>query len=229
MNTIHWFRQDLRLADNPGLNAASEGSVLPIYILDEVNAKEHQMGQASKVWLNRSLQALNKALSGNLNCFVGDPLEIIVKLCKVHNIKSVHWNRCYEPWRMERDQVIKTTLQENGIDVHSYNGSLLWEPWEVKKTDGTHYKVFTPFYKKGCLNAAPPRSPLNVPKLKCISSDLACSIESMHLGEPNDPRLSTWQVGEDAAKVKLLKFIEHHIDHYKKGRDHPAQTPGPGP
>ena len=24
-------------------------------------------------------------------------------------------------------------------------------------------------------------------------------------------------------KEKLLKFIEHHIDHYKKGRDHPAE------
>ena len=34
--SIHWFRQDLRLSDNPALSAAIEsGDTLPIYILDE--------------------------------------------------------------------------------------------------------------------------------------------------------------------------------------------------
>ena len=36
---IHWFRQDLRLSDNPSLSAAAaKGAVLPVYILDDVNA-----------------------------------------------------------------------------------------------------------------------------------------------------------------------------------------------
>ena len=40
MNII-WFRQDLRLKDNPALNyaARSDANVLPIYILDDENAK----------------------------------------------------------------------------------------------------------------------------------------------------------------------------------------------
>ena len=40
--SIFWFRQDLRIADNPGLSEAiSKGSVLPIYIYDNVNSKEY--------------------------------------------------------------------------------------------------------------------------------------------------------------------------------------------
>jgi deoxyribodipyrimidine photo-lyase len=36
---IVWFRQDLRIHDNPALRAAAaQGAVLPIYILDDENA-----------------------------------------------------------------------------------------------------------------------------------------------------------------------------------------------
>ena len=60
---ICWFRQDLRLADNPAFQQASElGEVLPIYILDDVHAGAHQMGEASRVWLSEALSALNQDL-----------------------------------------------------------------------------------------------------------------------------------------------------------------------
>ena len=43
---IHWFRQDLRLADNPSLHfAAQNGPITPIFIHDTVNnsQKEYQL------------------------------------------------------------------------------------------------------------------------------------------------------------------------------------------
>ena len=47
---IVWFRQDLRLADNPALDAAvqSGAEILPLFILDDVNAVEHARGAASR-------------------------------------------------------------------------------------------------------------------------------------------------------------------------------------
>lgn len=37
---IVWFRQDLRLADNPALNAAAESGapVVPVHVLDDAGA-----------------------------------------------------------------------------------------------------------------------------------------------------------------------------------------------
>ena len=36
---VMWFRQDLRLADNPALtNALEDGKTLPIFILDDFNS-----------------------------------------------------------------------------------------------------------------------------------------------------------------------------------------------
>ena len=38
MPIVHWFRRDLRLADNTALNAAardSDGAVIPVFVLDD--------------------------------------------------------------------------------------------------------------------------------------------------------------------------------------------------
>ena len=77
---IHWFRQDLRLSDNPSLSAAAaNGAVLPVYILDDANAGDHRMGGASRWWLHHSLTALNQALDGKLIVLSGNPAEILAK------------------------------------------------------------------------------------------------------------------------------------------------------
>ena len=70
MRAIHWFRNDLRLADNPALNAASENDVLPIFIHDTDDAED--LGEASKVWLHHSLEKLNHSLGGKLHFIKGN-------------------------------------------------------------------------------------------------------------------------------------------------------------
>ena len=52
---------------------------------------------------------------------------------------------------INRDTEIKEHFQPLGINVESYNASLLWEPWEVHKDDGTPYMVFSPFSEKAVL------------------------------------------------------------------------------
>ena len=91
------------------------------------------------------------------------PIACCRSWSRLTNVESVFWNRCYEPWRRARDTTIKAELAARGIRAESDNGSLLWEPWEVLKKDGSPYRVFTPFFRRGCLNAAPPRKPLAVP------------------------------------------------------------------
>lgn len=218
---IHWFRQDLRLHDNPALHAASSDTILPIYILDTKNPGSHAMGDASKLWLHHSLDALNKSLKGNLSFYMGDPEEILQDLIKRHGIEGIYWNRCYEPWAIERDTKIKKSL---GVEVHSFNGSLLWEPWDVLKADKTPYKVFTPFYRKGCLNAPAPRPPLDTPELALVK-DPSLSLEELNL-LPTKPWGKTltdhWEIGEAGAQKRLDAFLENGIENYKKGRDFPA-------
>ena len=147
--SIVWFRQDLRIKDNPALLAATEvGEIIPVYILDEENAQEYSMGGASKWWLHESLKSLNKSLDGKLNFYKGDARKVINDLCEKNQISHVFWNRCYEPWRISRDSSIKSDIESMNIEVKSFNASLLWEPWTIKKDDGTPIRCLHLFIVK---------------------------------------------------------------------------------
>ncbi len=222
--TLFWFRQDLRIADNPGLfEAAQNGTVLPIYILDTEDPK---IGSASKWWLHHSLSALNESLDNTLNVYVGRSQNILLEILQKNTIHAVYWNRCYEPWRIANDSLIKAELKNKNIECKSFNGSLLWEPWEVLKKDRTPYKIFTPFYTRGCLQAKPPRHPLPQPeRLKLVKDPTnPTTLESLSLlpkvGWDKQMR-SCWDIGEHAAQARLIEFLEHGLQGYKEDRNYP--------
>ena len=224
---IHWFRQDLRLSDNPALTLATQHShVLPIYILDDENAGRYAMGAASRWWLSHSLASLDQSLDGNLSLYQGNPLEILSDIISRFEVEAIYWNRCYEPWRIARDATIKEHLTTKGIHVKSSNASLLWEPWQIKKEDGTPYKVFTPFYRKGCLQAEPPRSPLAVPEHGKYLHD---PVGTVHLDQlPLLPQIrwdqklaSHWEIGEAGAHHRFQQFLNEGLSQYKNGRNLP--------
>lgn len=225
---IYWFRQDLRLADNPALTLAVEhGRVFPLYILDDDHVGDYAMGGASRWWLHHSLQSLNDSLDGALSVYRGDPLDILNEIIARHGVSAVFWNRCYEPWRLARDMQIKQQLKTRGMTIKSPNGSLLWEPWSMKKSDGTPYKVFTPFYRKGCLRAQAPREPLPTPKNAVYLKDkTSLDIDQLKLLPRvrwDKPLESYWNIGETGAHHCFQQFIEQGLSHYKNGRNHPSK------
>ena len=228
IKSLFWFRQDLRLADNPGLLAAlNNGPAILIYIYEK-DLSDHAIGGASKWWLHHSLVSLNASVENHLNIYCGSPEDIIFELVEKYGIESVYWNRCYEPWRINQDKQIKTKLKQNSIYCESFNASLLWEPWEVLKKDGTMYKVFTPYYKNGCMSAAPCRKPLAKPKDITVFFDSSNSSTVQDLNLLPDIKWyseieNTWDVGEVAAIKKLKIFLKNGINNYKNARDFPGQ------
>jgi len=226
---IVWFRQDLRLRDNPAVAAAvaTGGAVLPVYILDDDNAGEWSAGSASRWWLHASLAALDAALDGHLRCFRGRADEILPRLARNLDAAAVYWNRCYEPWRIKRDRQIKATLRGDGRIAESFNGSLLFEPQSVTKADGTAYKVFTPFYRKGCLLGTPPPRPTigTARPAGFLSEAPGHALADLGLLPPvrwYDSIAACWTPGEGGARQRLETFLASGLAGYKEGRDVPA-------
>ena len=228
IKSICWLRQDLRLSDNPALSAAADaGTVLLVYILDTTHSEKKPLGAASRTWLHHSLAALQNACNKKLILQQGDPLAVLSSLIKKHAITSVYWNRCYEPWQIHRDKKIKSALKRNGLSVHTFNASLLWEPWEIEKKAGGNYQVFTPFYQKGCLPHTPPRRPLPAPKSLTLIPDASSSTSLSNLTllpthNWHKACISHWEVGEAGANNRLQSFIKKTLQHYKSSRDFPA-------
>ncbi|UZD89994.1 cryptochrome/photolyase family protein [Cognatishimia activa] len=221
---IHWFRKDLRLSDNPALCAAAKtGAVLPLYILDPDHLEG--LGSASRVWLCHSLHQLKGSLNNNLLILAGRPLDILPKLVTETNAAHVTWTRRYDPDGIAQDQTLKSQLETQGTRVLSLNGSLLWEPWEVQKPDQTPYRVFTPFFKRGCTAAPLPRHPLPAPILEFAEFSQHSKADLSKLLPNTDWHQSVtshWQPGECGAAQSLCTFIERALRGYKKGRDFPA-------
>ena len=225
---IVWFRQDLRLSDNPALHAAAAtgAPVFPVFILDDDTAGDWKPGSASRSWLRKSLASLDESLGGALRLLYGEADKIIAELVSDTGAAAVYWNRCVEPWRMTRDGDIKSALLDRDVEVHTYNGNYVYDPAEIRKQDGTPYRVFTPFYRKGCLENGPePREPLPSP------SDLRLdtNIDPSHRQDRSaltayswfDGGTRDWQPGEAGAGKALQRFIEHGLDDYAEGRDRP--------
>lgn len=227
-NAIVWFRQDLRLDDNPAFSEACfhHDKVIPIYILDEIAT---HIGGAQRWWLHHSLASLDKGLKKlglNLCLRQGNALEVLKKLVENHHIESIYWNRCYDPAAIARDTVIKKIFQTSGVRIVSTNGHLLHEPWQIKNSTGHFFKVFTPYWRT-CLkqmNAPEPYTISRIPKALDAHSDALASWKLL----PSNPNWAEafgdyWQPGEEGASRKLVNFVNANLNGYSISRDEPAK------
>jgi deoxyribodipyrimidine photo-lyase len=224
--TIYWLRNDLRLSDNPALSFACNNSdeIIIIFILDEINHRN--IGQASKWYLHHSLENLNHRLNNKINFYNGDSTKILNQIIEQNKVDSLVWNRCYEPSRIKQDSEIKKNLKTK-IEVESFNGSLLFEPWEVLKNDQKPYKVFTHYYRNGCLKGKAPRSAIKKPdQINAINIDDHLKLKDLKLL----PKIKWdkimkdfWQIGEEASHEKLQNFVKNSLSDYKEGRNFPNQ------
>ena len=171
------------------------------------------------------MQSLDQSLQGRLNIFIGNPLQILSRLVEENQAAGVYWNRCYDAQSIERDGLIKSTFRDAGLQVKSFNGSLLWEPWQVLKNDGTHYKVFTPYYRRGCLQQPAPRRPLPAPEnMQLLKLDNSLTVEALSLLPAinwHKKMEGHWDISEEGARDRLDKFIFNGIQDYRDGRNFP--------
>ncbi len=229
---IVWFRNDLRVADNPALSAAAAtgAPIVALYVLDDAAADQWRRGAASRWWLHHSLQSLSETLQQlgvQLVLRQGRAEFLIEELATNIGANKIFWNRLYEPWAMERDSQIKIQLKHQNIEAQSFNASLLFEPSHLRNKQGDVFKVFTPFWR-ACLAAAMPTSPLAAPKklnpFIGVESD-ALSQWSLTPSRPNWAKAfsASWDVGEAAALNKLKLFLSKKIMSYKIDRDFMAK------
>jgi deoxyribodipyrimidine photo-lyase len=223
-----WFREDLRLADNPALCEATRRGrpVLPVYILDDEAAGPWAMGGASRWWLHQSLKSLDRALGGTLVCVSGSAERWIPQLARDIGAASVHINRCVAPWQIDADERVEAALARDGISLDRHCGSSLYDPLKVLKPDGTPYRVFTPFYRRGCLgHEQQPRAPLPAPDaIHTVDCQAGDGIDALGLMPDIDwysGLEETWSVGEDHAHERLDDFLEKGLAGYESGRNRP--------
>ncbi|HEX7654302.1 MAG TPA: deoxyribodipyrimidine photo-lyase, partial [Verrucomicrobiae bacterium] len=225
-----WFRIDLRLADNPALQAAlrQEAAVIPVYIHAPEEEAAWRPGGASDWWLHQSLAALERdlgELGARLIIRPGPALATLQQLIRETGATGVFWNRRYEPAVIARDAVIKDALRAEGHKADSYNAALLHEPWTVKNKSGNPFQVFTPYWRH-CLTLDEPHAPLRAPTSWPTPAKWPKSQALAELGL--EPKIAwagglaaTWKPGSTGAQHALTTFLDRAAAEYSENRNRP--------
>jgi deoxyribodipyrimidine photo-lyase len=228
---ILWFRRDLRLGDQPMLAAAAASGrpLLPVVILDP---ETEALGAAPKWRLGLSVAAFAQALEGvgaRLILRRGRALEVLRGLVAETGAGGVWWSRLHDPASVARDTAVTAALKPDGLQVRSFAGHLLHEPWEVETGQGGFYRVFTPYWKamRGMGVALPDPAPRRLRGVETWpASDRLEDWRlgaAMHRGAAVVARYQA--VGEAAARGKLSMFLDGPVERYGERRDFPG-VPG---
>jgi len=226
-----WFRSDLRLDDNPALTAAveSKSAVVPVFVWCPEEEQAWAPGAASRWWLAQSLRDLDarlRAAGSRLILARGPSLPTLLRLAEESGANAVYWNRRYEPASIARDEASKRALTDRGIAAHSFNASLLFEPWTITKSDGTPYQVFSAFYR-ACLARRRPADPLAAPRSLPAPQawPLGLGIDALALEPASDWTAglrAAWTPGEAGAADQLTRFLDGPgAETYEHERDRP--------
>lgn len=228
---IVWFRQDLRLKDNPALHAAVQTGrpVIPVYIGSPEEEGDWAPGAASKWWLHQSLQALAEDLESRGSRLIlarGPALAALKKLAASSGATAVHWNKRYEPAAVQCSQQVSDGLKQSAIQPAEFNGALLSDPTQFANKTGQPYQVFTAF-KRGLLHVLDPGPMLPVPR-KLLGPERwpeSAGLQSLSL-MPKIQWYTTmaahWVPGERGAGQNLTEFLRTSVEDYATARDLPA-------
>ena len=225
---IVWFRQDLRLADNPMLVYAQQQNrpIIPVYIYDNVSSEQWKRGSASQWWLHHALEDLSAKLKGKLVIRQGDPLQILQDIIQETSADTILWNRQYEPSAVTRDTHIKSVLKAQDLEVKSFQASLLFEPWSVTTKAGTFFKVYTPFMKacRAVLSTLRPAMPeVSAPLLQDdITSIKIADLKLLPQLNWDEQFYDVWKPTEEGAHQALQHFLETRLQSYTEGRNFPS-------
>ena len=209
---IIWFRRDLRISDHPALLEALKDSdeIVPVFILDKAQISE----ASSKLlaYMSQSLRALDASLGNRLHIIEGDQVEVLKELIALYNVTEVHISTEYERYGAERDARVEAA----GIPLIRTGSPYAVAPGRVlKASDGTPYKVYTPFYKLWCAHGW--RAPAVTP-----SEIKAPFPPDKYRAFPDFPvpaGAKIIEAGEAAALKRFQEFTESHLDGYDENRN----------
>ena len=232
-NALVWFRNDLRLDDQPALRAALDAGQVPVCIYIHAPDEEGawRPGAASDAWRQRSLAALDASLrarGSRLRIFSGPSLELLGTIAAACDAEAVYWTRRYEPEIERRDAAIKRALREQGLHAESFNGSLLFEPWTLATKQGGPYRVFTPFWRTALADwraSAPWSAPPSLPDLEGDPDGIRLEVLRLAPARGWDAAFwEHWIPGEAGAREALEVFVDGALHDYRQQRERPDRV-----
>ncbi len=225
---LFWLRDDFRIARNDGLAEATynHDKVVVFYLYKDQIYKEQQ---AQKWWLNKSILNFEKKLNElniNLEIIETKSFKLFFDKLVQKNDFSIYWNKVYEPEFLKFDEYLLSIFKNKNIVFKRFKGNALNEIHEVKKNDGTPFKVFTPFWRtaeKHFIDKIPSKKKTIKKCKKKINYFKNCIKPEKILPKNNwfKDFEKIWSPEEETASKELKNFIKDRLENYSEGRNLP--------
>jgi deoxyribodipyrimidine photo-lyase len=232
---IHWFRRDLRLADNTALHHAllTGNPVVPVFILDDYILGQGTAGERRLHFLRTALEDLDARLrerGTRLLVRRGDAPRELNRLAEETGAWAVYFNRDHTPYARQRDTRATRGLQLTGIVTQVFDDLLLVPPFALLDADGDIPHTFSAFSRRWfhALDVDP--EPLADPTDGTLmgAAELPTSLDGWaETLAPGMAGPSAWPGATPAtAQERLRRFAADGLAGYDRGRDLPADEDG---
>lgn len=230
MHNIVWFRSDLRVYDNPALNAAMQGgSVVAIYLLSQSQWDNHSISPAKRGLIVGQIKALAEQLS-KLNVPLkviscsgfDDYADILSEQALQLGVSNVYCNIEYELNEKRCAQTVEGKLGSVNVKLIEFHDSCMVRPGQIRTKQGECYKVYSAFKREFIAQHERYARPiLNRPQAQAktgVDTDIAV----LDVIKVEAKWSALWPAGEDEAHDRLNRFVESHIKEYDLKRDIPS-------
>ena len=238
--SVHLFRKDLRLHDNPTLHTCLEGSgtFYPVYVLDTTAARHSKISGNRWNFLLESLRDLDSQLArlgSHLFVVRGREIEVLPKLFTEWGVSRLSFEADSDPFGAQRDAVVRHLAEEAGVEVVSKTSHTLYEPGEVlHPNQGVAPMLFEDFMrivKENALTVPSPVKEVDRRLFGCCVTPVAVD-HYANFGVPElnevgvkDSRLATssslWRGGEQEA-LRRLVLLEQQVSDVLSRRERNA-------
>ncbi len=229
---LHWFRNDLRTLDNPGLLAAateSQGNAIACFCLAEDQWLQHDMAPIKVDFLYRTLKELNTRLTKlgipfhilQCNNFADMPDKLIT-LANSQACEAIYFNEEYGVNERRRDRHLKMIADNAGTNVRIFRDQSIIPVGQIRTQQGLPYSVFSPFKCTWWTHLSQTEMMLWPEPRKQDGQPCTKDFKLPPLKLYSYKDSSAYKTGQDEAHQRLDRFVENQGRHYHKQRDIPS-------
>ena len=232
MKSLIWFRNDLRMDDNPALRAACAefDEVHALYIFSNSQMKLHNEASCKIEFIIENLKSLEKSLNElniPLTIIDSDGMNhdpsIILNFVNERTITNVYWNNQFGIDEESRDKELQELLKINNINFSTYDAQVLFPAGTFKTGEGKPYSVFTPFKKRWIENFNLDLLDIEFKYTPKIKTSISSNIDNFDFSfnKHHSVDMKLWPVGENEALKNLNKYLDKKIFNYSRDRNDP--------
>ena len=230
MKGIVWFRSDLRVDDNPALNAALSvcEEVIAIYIFSQSQWEIHNESNIKQEFLFNNLTSLEESLlklnipliAMNTDSYKTLPKDLLNFVIE-QKIENIFWNNEFGVNESERDVAVEKNLNENNVQISRFDDQVIYQPGFLKTGQGNPFSVFTPFKRRWIENFEMDFLDIDKPKNAKEPNLIKSDLSKLNFIKTHAVKIDLWPAGEIAAQDRLANFLSSKVKSYSEKRNSP--------